>query len=78
MSKYIDSKNQVDLDKVEEHFQANYKSAEEYAKEKTDQLLAEIKHFRDHSFQELVKELEEEFEQSRERDVLIYQLEKLL
>lgn len=68
MSKYIDSKNQVDLDKVEEHFQANYKSAEEYAKEKTDQLLAEIKHFRDHSFQELVKELEEEFEQSRERD----------
>ena len=61
MAKYIDSSNPVDINKVEELFNAGYKEAEEDAKKEADYLLEEIKHYKETSYDDLKKEVEQRF-----------------
>lgn len=61
MSKYISSKNPVDIAKVDEKFKERYKSSEEYAQEQKQQLIDEIKHYKSTSKEDLMEEIEEEY-----------------
>ena len=70
MSKYIDSRESVDIDKVEEAFKKGYAEAERKAREEANRVLAKIKRYKKTSFDELAKEVEQEF-----KDVLEFHLE---
>ena len=63
MSKYISSKNPVDIEKIDEKFKEKYKQSEELAKEKTDKLIEEIKYYKSTSSDELIKKIDEEFDE---------------
>lgn len=57
MSKYISSKNPVDIEKIDERFQEGYRKSEELAKKEADKLIEEIKYYKSTSSDELIKKL---------------------
>ena len=61
MSKYISSKNPVDIEKIDERFQEGYRKSEELAKKEADKLIEEIKYYKSTSSDELIKKIDDEY-----------------
>lgn len=57
MSKYLDGNNEIDMQKLEEKYREFTEKAVATAKEDTDAFLEEIKYYREHTFEEIEKDV---------------------
>lgn len=60
MGKYVDGNQTISFDRIGEEWKSRMKEAEEVANNYADSLLAKIKYFRTHSFEEILNDMYQE------------------